>query len=127
MATFHFCGKKRISLNAVSNLILVSYILLCLTAGGLHRSLESGVLSLESKESGLKETGLTTHDSQLTTHNADTCLVCQWLKNSTAKVRTTVVNWQLLPVISGGFHRNNTLPYIFHVNNFFTRAPPAYL
>ncbi|MBI2560705.1 MAG: hypothetical protein HYW14_06200 [Planctomycetes bacterium] len=127
MAIFRPCGKKVIRLKAVSNLILVTYILLCLTAGGLHRSLESGVLSLESKESGPEETGLTTHDSQLTTHNADTCLLCQWLKNPTAKVHTIIVNWRLLPIISDNFHYNNTLSNILHANNFLTRAPPAYL
>ena len=119
MTTFRFCGKKRISLKTVSNLFLVFYILLCLTAGGLHNK----EFRVGSSELGV--IGLQTPNSELTTHNADTCLVCQWLKNPTTKVHITAVNWQLLPVISGSFHYNNTLPHILHVNNFFTRAPPA--
>lgn len=123
MTFFRFCGKK------VSSLVLVSYILLYLTAGGLHRSLESPSPLSPLCEGGDKrgvDSELTTHDSQLTTHNTDTCLICQWFKNPTTNVHTIAVNWQLLPVISGSFHCNNTLPNILHVNNFLTRAPPSF-
>lgn len=116
MTFFRFCGKK------VSNLVLVSYILLYLTAGGLHRSLESPSPLSPPCEGGYKR-GV---DAGLTTHNADTCLICQWFKNPTTNVHTIAVNWQLLPVISGSFHCNNTLPNILHVSNFLTRAPPSF-
>ncbi len=57
--------KKGKSLTAASNFILVSYILLCLTAGGLHGGLVPEVLSLAAERPDPKETILSTLNPQL--------------------------------------------------------------
>ncbi len=90
--------KLKRNIKKISLLIVVPYIILCITAGGLHsldkkayhgHCLENNGPNNENNENHLyhNQENKNTVSFCFNDHSADNCGICKWLKNTSKKVQ----------------------------------------
>ena len=92
---YSYSSKKRFK--TLSILVLIPYIILCITAGGFHAFDESAYHGHSADEYHSENTVSVINDSGNSTpilcdndHNEDNCIICKWLKSSPRKIQLSL-------------------------------------
>ncbi|MGR3292554.1 MAG: hypothetical protein ACUZ9M_00900 [Candidatus Scalindua sp.] len=126
--------KQKQRFKKLSILILASYILLCITAGGFHAFDKSAFHghSVEITHYGDTALNADTVDNSApffcyNDHNEDDCIICKWLKHAPKRVQLAMDISSSIPVTSG-LCINKHQPYYFLNNGkYHSRAPPLFI
>ena len=114
----------------LSILILVPYIILCITAGGFHafdtNAYHDHVDNHHSENisSGTNKASDNTPALCNNDHSEDNCIICKWLKHTQKKIQLALNARSFMPDASG-LCLNNQLAYYFLNNRrYHSRSPP---
>ncbi len=115
----------------LSILVLVPYVILCITAGGFHAFDESAYHNhadsnhSENTVSDINDICNSTPVLCDNVHNEDNCIICKWLKSSPKKTQLSLDSSHFIPDTSG-LYLNDIQSYYF-LNNwkFHSRSPPS--
>jgi len=116
----------------LSVLVLVPYIILCITAGGFHafdknayhdhntanNHHSENISSVTNKTSGNSPT-LCDND-----HSEDNCIICKWLKHTPKKIQLALNTRSFIPDASGLCLNNRQAYYFLNNHRYHSRAPP---
>jgi len=115
--------------NTLFAAVFIPYLLLCLTIGGLH----GGALS--SRQCGHMHTLASCNNADATaigvledntSHNSETCQICQWLKTPSNLKQFLVHDVRFDCVYSNpACHSSPILPSLF-IQKFTIRPPPSF-
>ncbi len=121
-------SKKRFKI--LSILVLVPYIILCISAGGFHAFDESAYHNhtdnyhSENTVSVINDSGNSTPIICDNDHNEDNCIICKWLKSSPKKIQLSMHASHYIPDTSG-LCLNDQQAYAFlNYGKYLSRAPP---
>jgi hypothetical protein len=123
-----FKSKQRF--RKLSILILVSYFVLCMTAGGFHAFDESAYHNhtdnyhSENTVSVINGSGNSTPILCDNDHSEDNCIICKWLKHTPKKVQLPLDVLSFIPYTSG-LCLNEQQTYCFlNYGKYHSRSPP---
>jgi hypothetical protein len=126
---YSYSSKKRFK--TLSILVLIPYIVLCVTAGGFHAFDESAYHGHSADEYHSENTVSVINDSGNSTpilcyndHNEDNCIICKWLKSSPKKIQLSLDASRFMPDTSG-LCLNDQQAYAFlNYGKYSSRSPP---
>ena len=126
--------KSKQRIKKLSILLLVPYIILCVTAGGFHAFDESAFHghSVENIHSGDSDLNAGTADNSApifcyNDHNEDDCIICKWLKHAPKKVQLPLDVSSFIPDTSGLCINKQQAYYFRNNGKYHSRAPPSFL
>lgn len=121
-------SKKRFK--RLSILVLVPYVILCITAGGFHAFDESAYHNHTDNHHS-ENTACTINDVGNTApilcdndHNEENCIICKWLKSSPKKIQLSLDASQFKPNTSGLCLNDRQSYYFLNSWKFHSRSPP---
>ena len=125
---YPFKSKQRF--RKLSILVLVSYIILCITAGGFHAFDESAYHN-HTDNYHSENTVSVINDSDNSTpilcdndHNEDNCIICKWLKSLPKKIQLPL-DASFYVQDTSGFCLSDQQTYAFlHHGRKLSRSPP---
>ncbi len=125
---YSFNSKQRF--RKLSILVLVPYIILCITAGGFHAFDESAYhhhtdnYHSENTVSDINDSGNSTPILCYNDHNEDNCIICKWLKSTSRKIQLSLNTSLFMPATSM-LCLNDQQAYKFLNNGkYHSRDPP---
>ena len=131
---FMFFFKTQQSFKKLTILLLVPYIILCVTAGGFHAFDKSAFHghSVESIHSEDADLPAATAENRApifcyNDHNADDCIICKWLKHTPKRVQLPLSISSFIPDISGLCISRQLAYYFLNNGKYHSRAPPFFI
>ena len=120
-------SKKRFK--KLSILVLVPYVILCITAGGFHAFDESAYHN--HTDNYHSENAVSVINESISTpvlcdndHNEDNCIICKWLKSSPKKIQLSLDTSRFIPDTTG-LSLNDQQTYAFlNYGKYHSRSPP---
>ena len=114
----------------LSILVLVPYIILCITAGGFHafdknayhdhaNNYHSENISSDTNKTSDNTPTLCSND-----HSEDNCIICEWLKHTQKKIQLTLNTLSFIPDASGLCLNNQQAYYFLNNSRYLSRSPP---
>lgn len=116
----------------LSILVLVPYIILCITAGGFHafdknayhdhnpaNKYHSENISSDTNKSSDNTPTLCYND-----HSEDNCIICKWLKNTQKRIQLALNAQSFIPVTSRLCVNNQHAYYFLNNGRYLSRDPP---
>ncbi len=129
---YFFKSKQRFK--KLSILLLVPYIILCITAGGFHAFDESAFHghNVEKAHSGGSDLNADTADNNApifcyNDHNEDDCIICKWLKHAPKRVQLLMDVPSFIPDTSGLCTNKQQAYYFLNSGEYHSRAPPLFI
>jgi len=126
--------KSRQRFKKLSILILATYILLCITAGGFHAFDKSTFHGHTAEKIHSEDTGLNAGKSDNSApifcyndHNEDDCIICKWLKHTPKKVQLSLGVSSSIPDASGLCINEQHAYYFLNNGEYHSRAPPLFI
>ena len=125
---YSFNSKQRSKI--LSILVLVPYIVLCITAGGFHAFDESAYHNhtdnyhSENTVSVINDNDNSTPILCYNDHNEDNCIICKWLKSSPKKIQLSLNTSRFMPNTSGLCLNDRQSYYFLNNWKFHSRSPP---
>lgn len=125
---YPFKSKQRF--RKLSILVLVPYIILCITAGGFHAFDESAYHNhadnyhSENTVSVVNDIGNSTPILCDNDHNEDNCIICKWLKNTPKKIQLSLEALSFIPDTSGLCLYDQQAYAFLNYGKHFSRSPP---
>ena len=116
----------------LSILVLVPYIILCITAGGFHAFDKNAYhdhnpannYHSENISSDTNKTSDNTPTLCYNDHSEDNCIICKWLKHTQKRIQLALNAQSFIPDASG-LCVNNQQAYCFLNNSrYLSRSPP---
>lgn len=115
----------------LSILVLIPYIILCVTAGGFHafdktayHNHNADNYHSENTISAINDSGNSSPILCYNDHNEDNCIICKWLKSTSKKIQLSMDASRFIPDTSG-LCLNDQQTYTFlNYGNFHSRSPP---
>jgi hypothetical protein len=118
----------------LSILILVPYIVLCITAGGFHAFDESAFHGHTAEKTHSEGTALNSDTADNSApffcyndHNEDDCIICKWLKHAPKRVQLSMVVPSFIPDTSGLCINKQQVYYSLNNGKYHSRAPPLFI
>ena len=126
--------KPKQQLKRISLLILVPYVILCITAGGFHAFNEAAFHGHSVEKTHSENTVVNADTSGNSTlsfcyndHNEDTCAICKWLKHAPKRVQLPMDVSSFLLDISGLCVNKHQAYYFLNNGEYHSRAPPLFI
>jgi len=125
---YSFNSKQRFK--KLSILVLVPYIILCITAGGFHAFDETAYHNhtdnhhSENTVSVINDNGNSTPILCGNDHNEDNCIICKWLKNTPKKIQLSLDSSLFMPDTSGLQLIDQQTYAFLNYGKYFSRSPP---
>ena len=124
-----FKSKQRFK--KLSLLVLIPYIILCITAGGFHAFDGSAYHGHSVDANHSESTNLNANETDNSRpvlcdndHNEDNCIICKWLKSTPKKIQLSLVASSFLPDTSGLYLNEQQTYYFLNNGKYHSRAPP---
>ena len=116
----------------LSILLLVPYIILCITAGGFHAFDKNAYhdhdpanyYHSENISSDTNKTSDNTHTLCYNDHSEDNCIICKWLKSTPKKIQLSLNASHFIPDSSGLCIIYQQTYYFFKDGKYHSRSPP---
>ena len=126
--------KSNQKLKRMSLLILVPYVILCITAGGFH-ALNEAAFHGHSVEKIHSENAVVNADTPgnstlffcYNDHNEDTCAICKWLKHTPKRVKLPMDISSIILGTSGLCVNKHQAYYFLNNCEYHSRAPPLFI
>lgn len=129
---YFFKSKQRFK--KLSILLLVPYIILCITAGGFHAFDKSAFHGHNVEKTHSEDTVLNadTVDNSApffcyNDHNEDDCIICKWLKHAPKRVQLSMDASSSIPDTSGLCINKQHTYYFLNNGEYHSRAPPIFI
>lgn len=119
--------KLKQRFKTLSILILVPYIVLCITAGGFHafdKQAYHGHFDSEQSAYTGSHAGNGTPIICDNDHSEDNCIICKWLKNTPKRVQLTPDISRFIPDTSGLCLNEQQAYHFLNTGKHCTRGPP---
>ncbi len=131
---FMYLFKSDQNLKRLSTLLLVPYIILCITAGGFH-ALDESAFHGHNIEKAHSENTILNADAAdnsapffcYNDHNEDGCTICKWLKHAPKKVQLSMDTSFFIPDTSGLRTNKQQAYYFLNNGKYHSRAPPFFI
>lgn len=124
-----FNSKQRFKRQSI--LVLVPYIILCVTAGGFH-AFDKTAYHNHTEIHHSENTGSVINDRKNRTpilcyndHNEDNCIICKWLKNTPKRVQLASEVSHFIANISGLCASDQRAYFLLNSRSFHSRSPPS--
>jgi len=116
----------------LSVLVLVPYIILCITAGGFHAFDKNAYhvhdpANNHHSENISSDTNKTSDNAPTlcyNDHSEDNCIICKWLKHTKKKTQLALNTLSFIPDASGLCLNNQQVYYFLNNNRYHSRSPP---
>ncbi len=129
-----FLFKSRQRFKKLSILLLVPYVILCITAGGFHAFDKSAFHGHSVEKTHSENTVLNTDTADNSApffcyndHNEDNCIVCKWLKHAPKRVQLHMDVSSFIPDTSGLCINKQQAYYFLNNGKYHSRAPPLFI
>lgn len=126
---YPFKSKQRF--RKLSILVLIPYIILCVTAGGFHAFDKTAYHGHSADNYHSENTVSVINDSANSSpvlcyndHNEDNCIICKWLKSTPKKIQLSLEALSFLPDTSGLCLNEQQTYYFLNNGKYHSRAPP---
>ena len=126
--------KPKQQLKRISLLILVPYVILCITAGGFHALNEAAFHGHSVEKTHSENTVVNADTSGNSTlsfcyndHNEDTCAICKWLKHAPKRVQLPMDVSSFILDTSGLCVNKHQAYYFLNNGEYHSRAPPLFI
>ncbi len=123
--------KSKQRFKRISILILIPYVILCMTAGGFHAFDKSAFHSHSVEDINSEDTVLNAGKSYNSApffcyndHNEDDCNICKWLKHAPKKVQLSMDISSFIPDTSGLCIKRQQVYHSLNNGKYHSRAPP---
>jgi hypothetical protein len=124
-----FKSKQRFKL--LSILLLVPYIILCITAGGFHAFDEyvyhdHNPVSCHSEKTDSDADNASNSKATLcyNDHSEDKCIICKWLKSTPKKIQIPQVVSHCIADVSVLYANDQQAYYFLKTGKYHSRSPP---
>ena len=126
--------KSKQRFKKLSILLLVPYIILCITAGGFHAFDKSAFHGHSVEETHSEDIVLNADTSDNSApifcyndHNEDDCIICKWLKHAPKRVQLSMDVSSSIPDTSGLCISRQQAYYFLNNRKYHSRAPPLFI
>lgn len=126
---FMYFFKTKQRFKKLSILLLVPYIILCVTAGGFHAFDKSAFHGHSVEKTHSENTATAENSSPIfcyNDHNEDDCIICKWLKHAPKKVQLSMDVSSFIPDTSGLCVNKQQTYYFLNNGKYHSRAPPLF-